>query len=55
LAEGVRYLPLTPLVDGLRKIALEGAGFHDLTLETGILVGYFGVFSVVAAKAFKWY
>ena len=55
LAEGVRYMPLTPLVDGLRKIALEGAGFHDLTMETGILVAYFAVFSVVSAKAFKWY
>jgi len=55
LAKGVTYLPLTPLVDGLRKIALEGAGFHDLGTETGILAGYFVIFSAIAAKTFKWY
>jgi len=55
LAKAVPYLPLTPLVDGLRKIALEGAGFQDLGLEAGILAGYFVVFSAVAAKTFKWY
>jgi ABC-2 type transport system permease protein len=55
LAKGVKYLPLSPLVDGLRKIALEGAGFQDLAFEAGLLGLYFVVFSAVAVKAFKWY
>lgn len=55
LAEAARFLPLSPLVDGLRRIALEGAGFSDLGFEVGLLGTYFVLFSAVAAKCFKWY
>jgi ABC-2 type transport system permease protein len=55
LAEATRFLPLSPLVDGLRSIALEGAGLADLTFEMAVLGGYFTVFSLVAARLFKWY
>jgi ABC-type polysaccharide/polyol phosphate export permease len=55
LAEGARLLPLTPLVDGLRKIALEGAGFSDLGFEVAVLCVYLVVCTVGAKAMFKWY
>lgn len=54
-AEAVRYLPLTPIVDGLRKISLEGLSILDLKFEMMVLTGYLVVSVVAAKKAFKWY
>ena len=33
-------LPLSPLIDGLRAVALEGAGFTDLRFELSLLIIY---------------
>lgn len=55
LAGGVRYLPLAPLVDGLRKIALEGAGLTSLGFEAAVLGCYLVVCSIAATAVFKWY
>lgn len=55
LASAVKFLPLTALVDGVRRIALEGAGIMSLGFECGILLAY-AVISVVTAKlVFRWY
>lgn len=55
LATGVKFLPLTALVDGVRRIALEGAGIMSLGFECAVLVVY-AVASIVAAKlVFRWY
>jgi len=49
------WLPLKPLVDGLRRVALEGATLADLQFQIGLLVAY-TVLAIVAAKStFKWY
>ena len=37
-------MPLSPLVDGLRRVALEGATLSDLGTECALLCGYFAVF-----------
>lgn len=55
IAEPARCLPLTALVDGLRRIALEGAGFGELGHETAVLAAYAVVATLAAAKTFKWY
>lgn len=49
------YLPLTPLVDGLRRIALEGAGWNGVLREMGILVVYLVVGVGLSGWLFKWY
>lgn len=55
IAEVVRYLPLTALVDGVRQITLEGAPLSSLLFETCVLAAYTFI-SVIAAKLlFKWY
>lgn len=55
LAEASRWLPLTPLVDGLRRIALEGVPLSSLGFEVALLLGYFVIGTVGARVAFKWY
>lgn len=55
IATPARFLPLTALVDGLRRIALEGATFSQLGLETAVLTAYMVVGAVAATKLFKWY
>lgn len=55
LSGTVDYWPLTPLVDGLRAIALDGAKLTDLTAQMGILGAYFVLFSLLAARFFKWF
>ncbi len=55
LSSFASWLPLTPLVEGLRQVALEGAGLADLQFQLGLLCAY-TVAGVVATKTlFKWY
>lgn len=49
------FTPLTAYVDGLRLIALDGAGWEGVWRQAVVLVVYTLVFAVGAAKAFKWY
>lgn len=51
----VRYLPITALIDSLRKIALEGQTLSQLTFEMGILAAFTVVCAVLANRMFKWY
>lgn len=51
----VDYLPLTALVSALREVALEGAGFGQITMQMGVLAVYGLVSSILAAKIFRWY
>ena len=55
LGQIVQYLPLTALVDGLRKITLEGASLSSLVFESAILFAYTIVATTAATKLFKWY
>ncbi len=55
IAGPARYLPLTALVDGLRRIALEGATFAQLGQETAVLAAYLLLGAIAATKSFKWY
>jgi ABC-2 type transport system permease protein len=55
IATPARYLPLTALVDGLRRIALEEATFIQLGPETAILAVYLLAGAIAATKLFKWY
>lgn len=55
LADAARWLPLTPVVDGLRRVALEGATLAELGFEVGLLAAYFAAATVAARRAFKWY
>ncbi len=49
----VRYLPITPVIDALRAIALEGAGIGDLGTELAIIGGWIVAGSVLARLSFR--
>jgi ABC-type multidrug transport system permease subunit len=55
IAGPARYLPLTALVDALRRIALEGAGVAAVGRELGVLAAYLVAATVGAKVLFKWY
>ena len=55
MATATRFLPLSALADGLRKIALEGEGLAGVGVEAGILALYLCVCTVLARRFFKWY
>jgi ABC-2 type transport system permease protein len=55
ISSSARFLPLTPLVDGLRRVALEGANLADISFEITVL-GVYAIVAAVAAKLiFRWY
>ena len=55
LATFSNWLPLTPLVEGLRMIALEGANLGDLTFQIWLMLTYTVVAVVATKMTFKWY
>jgi ABC transporter DrrB family efflux protein len=48
------FLPLTALVDALRRVALEGVSISDLGFQLTILLGYLGFSLIGAMRTFKW-
>lgn len=55
LAAFSSLLPLTPLVQGLREVAYEGAGFSDVLPELMVLLIYAVVFAALAHVLFIWH
>lgn len=55
ISEAARFLPLSALVDGLRRIALEGASLGSLTHEIAVLTAYLLAATIAASRTFKWY
>lgn len=53
MASIVDYLPLTPLIDALRKISIDGAGLFDLGKEFLFLGIWFFILVIIAIKTFK--
>jgi ABC-2 type transport system permease protein len=48
------YLPLTPIVDGLRLIMTENKSLFDLGAELGIIAVWIVVIYAIAIKVFRW-
>ena len=55
LSEFASFLPLGALVDGSRKIALEGISIYSLGFEILVLTLYLVCSLAVTHKIFKWY
>lgn len=49
-----QFIPLTPIVDSVRLVVTENAGFADLAPQLGIMVGWTVVIYAVAFKLFRW-
>lgn len=50
----VQYLPLTPIVDGIRLITTENASLLSLGSELAIIAGWIVVIYALAFKLFRW-
>jgi len=50
----IRCLPLTPLIGGIRRVMLEGAGFADVGLELLAILAWGIVPFFLALRVFRW-
>ena len=48
------FLPLTPVVDGLRLLTTEGAHFVDLLPQLGLIGAWLVVIYLIAFRVFRW-
>ena len=49
----VSYLPLTPFIEALRKIALQNAGFFEIKTELLFMSGWLVIAVTLALKLFR--
>jgi ABC-type polysaccharide/polyol phosphate export permease len=47
-------LPLTPLIDALRRIMLEGASIFSLGTDLALIAAWGGVSFAIALRWFRW-
>jgi ABC-2 type transport system permease protein len=48
------FLPLTPVIDGVRLIATEGKHLVDLGPQLGLIVGWTVIIYLIAFRVFRW-
>lgn len=48
------YLPLTPIIEGLQRIVIEGVSLASLGFQLTVLVGWFVVVTLISFKTFRW-
>lgn len=48
------WLPLTPVIDGLRLIATEGKTILDILPQFGLLCGWMILIYIIAFRVFRW-
>ena len=48
------FLPLTPVIDGIRLIATEGAHLVDIAPQIGLLLAWMVVIYAIAFRVFRW-
>jgi ABC-2 type transport system permease protein len=48
------FLPLTPVIDGIRLISTEGAHFINILPQIGLVAAWMVVIYLVAFKVFRW-
>jgi len=48
------FLPLTPIIDGIRLIATEGKHFIDILPQIGLMGAWLVVIYIIAFRVFRW-
>lgn len=48
------YLPLTPIIEGLQRIVIEGATLASLGFQLAVLVGWFVIVTLISVRTFRW-
>jgi ABC-2 type transport system permease protein len=48
------FLPLTPIIDGIRLIATEGKHFIDILPQIGLIGAWLVIIYAIAFRVFRW-
>lgn len=48
------FLPLTPLIEGMERVVVEGLAITDIGFQLAIIAGWFIIAFVVGMKTFRW-
>ncbi len=48
------FLPLTPVIDGVRLIATEGKGLLDIGAQIGLIIAWTVIIYLIAFRVFRW-
>lgn len=48
------FLPLTPVIDGIRLITTEGAHLINILPQVGLVAGWMVIIYIIAFKVFRW-
>jgi len=48
------YLPLTPVIDGIRLLATEGVGLTHIGVQLGLVLAWTVVIYIIAFRVFRW-
>lgn len=48
------YLPLTPVIESLQRIVIEGAAIASLGFQIAVIVGWLVVITLLSIKTFRW-
>lgn len=54
LQNASNFLPLTPVIDGIRLVATEGKGVMDILPQLGLIGAWLVVVYVIAFRTFRW-
>lgn len=54
LQQASTFIPLTPIIDGIRLIATEGKHFIDILPQLGLMGAWILVIYIIAFKVFRW-
>ena len=48
------YLPLSPVIDGIRLLATEGVGITHIGVQLGMVLGWTVIIYIIAFRVFRW-
>lgn len=48
------FLPLTPIIEGMERIVVEGVVLTGLGFQLAVIVGWFVIVTVLGMKTFRW-
>jgi ABC-2 type transport system permease protein len=48
------FLPLTPIIDGIRLLTTQGAHFADILPQLGLMGAWAVVIYIIAFRVFRW-
>lgn len=54
LQHSTAYVPLTPVIDGIRLIATEGKSLIDIAPQFGLIIGWAIIIYAIAFRVFRW-